>query len=332
MPIFCPFGNNVLEVQPMSTETHHINRLPDVSIPEAHTNWGVQLPWVGMREIEMPVRLKMAGKEILVPARASFGMNLRRQDARGIHMSRLYRILSGKCAESVISFDMLSEMLGEALQSHEGLSDESKLSLRFDLPLSRKALISDGQGWRTYPVQLIIQAKKKQAIRYNVKTEILYSSTCPASAALSRQMNQQAALRYFTGEVIRREELEQYFNQPQSLAATPHAQRSVAKVDVELTEAVASTESNDPVSVVTDLIDLLENALCTPVQTLVKREDEQAFAVRNAENLLFCEDAARRLAKALGEAGHYQMWKGEVSHLESLHPHDAVAEFSGQIS
>ena len=47
------------------------------------------------------------------------------------------------------------------------------------------------------------------------------------------------------------------------------------------------------------LIDALEAALATPVQTAVKREDEQAFARLNAENLMFCEDAARRVASVL---------------------------------
>ena len=47
------------------------------------------------------------------------------------------------------------------------------------------------------------------------------------------------------------------------------------------------------------LIDRVEQALGTPVQTVVKREDEQAFARLNGENLMFCEDAARRMAAAL---------------------------------
>jgi GTP cyclohydrolase I len=35
------------------------------------------------------------------------------------------------------------------------------------------------------------------------------------------------------------------------------------------------------------------------VQTAVKRADEQAFALANGQNLMFCEDAARRLHLAL---------------------------------
>lgn len=46
---------------------------------------------------------------------------------------------------------------------------------------------------------------------------------------------------------------------------------------------------------VIELIDYAEVALRTAVQTVVKRSDEQAFAVANGQNLMFCEDAARRL-------------------------------------
>ena len=79
-----------------------------------------------------------------------------------------------------------------------------------------------------------------------------------------------------------------------------------------------------------DLIDRLETALATPVQTAVKREDEQAFARLNAENLMFCEDAARRVAAVLADDARVQRYEARVAHYESLHPHDAVARVSGK--
>ena len=80
---------------------------------------------------------------------------------------------------------------------------------------------------------------------------------------------------------------------------------------------------------VTALIDAVEAALATPVQTAVKREDEQAFAELNAANLMFCEDAARRVAAALSQDPRVLRFDATVSHLESLHAHDAVARVSG---
>jgi GTP cyclohydrolase I len=65
------------------------------------------------------------------------------------------------------------------------------------------------------------------------------------------------------------------------------------------------------------------------VQTAVKREDEQAFAELNAANLMFCEDAARRVAAALSGDERVERYDVRVAHFESLHPHDAVARVSG---
>src|SRR3546814_13104750 len=67
------------------------------------------------------------------------------------------------------------------------------------------------------------------------------------------------------------------------------------------------------------LVDAIEAAFGTPVQTAVKREDEQAFARLNAENLMFCEDAARRVAAALSADERIERFDATVSHFESLH-------------
>lgn len=61
------------------------------------------------------------------------------------------------------------------------------------------------------------------------------------------------------------------------------------------------------------------------MQAAVKREDEQEFARLNGENLMFCEDAARRLQSALDVETAYQDFWLRVDHMESLHPHDAVS-------
>ena len=74
-----------------------------------------------------------------------------------------------------------------------------------------------------------------------------------------------------------------------------------------------------------DLVDLIEAALQTPVQAAVKREDEQAFTLLNGQNLMFCEDSARRIRVALEGIPEFVDYRIQASHLESLHPHDAVA-------
>ena len=74
------------------------------------------------------------------------------------------------------------------------------------------------------------------------------------------------------------------------------------------------------------IINDAEAALGTAVQTAVKRADEQAFALANGQNLMFCEDAARRLNLALKRSPGINAFHIRVIHAESLHAHDAVAE------
>ncbi|MNO69926.1 hypothetical protein D3C76_607900 [compost metagenome] len=76
------------------------------------------------------------------------------------------------------------------------------------------------------------------------------------------------------------------------------------------------------------LIDSAEACLGTSLQTAVKRADEQAFALANGQNLMFCEDAARRLHQALVARDELLGFRLTVVHAESLHAHDAVASSS----
>jgi GTP cyclohydrolase I len=115
----------------------------------------------------------------------------------------------------------------------------------------------------------------------------------------------------------------EWLESERGLAATPHAQRSRADVRVALRPAFDELP-------LLPLVDAVEAALGTPVQTAVKREDEQAFAELNAANLMFCEDAARRVAAALAGDARVERYDIAVAHFESLHPHDAVARVSGR--
>jgi len=282
------------------------------------------LDWVGMERIALPVRVFGAdGEPVQVAASADVSVDLRDADARGIHMSRLYLQLQEAFAQESITPAGLRRVLQEFVDSQNGLSTSARLVLRYDHLLQRAALASEHRGWKRYPVT--IEAILRDGhLRLALELAVEYSSTCPASAALSRQLNADrfaadfAAARPLSNEVVR-----DWLASERGLAATPHAQRSRAEVRVELRPAFDEL----PVAA---LIDALEEALGTPVQTAVKREDEQAFAELNAANLMFCEDAARRVAAVLARDKRVERFDASVAHFESLHPHDAVARVSGR--
>ena len=319
-------GGSSSPAYPMSTSLPLAPRadLPDVahqSVPLARP-----LDWVGMEGIALPVRISDgAGGQLQVAASIDLSVNLTNPDARGIHMSRLYLQLQEGLAREAITPAGLRHLLQDSVDSQQGLASQARLKVRYEALLQRRALESDYSGWKRYPVEIeatLAEGHLHLALSFSVE----YSSTCPASAALSRQANaERFAQDFAAAHPLSVNVVHDWLASERGLAATPHAQRSRASVRVELRPQF------DELPLVA-LIDALETVLATPVQTAVKRVDEQAFARLNAENLMFCEDAARRVASALASDPRIARYDATVAHYESLHPHDAVARVSGSNS
>ena len=263
------------------------------------------------------------GGTLRVAASVDVAVDLNDSVARGIHMSRLYLQLQQALVSEAITPAGLRRVLQGFVDSQQGLSNAARLVVRYDHLLQRAALASGHLGWKRYPV--VVDALLQGGhLRLALTLSVEYSSTCPASAALSRQLNAERFADDFPAALLpSRDVMRQWIASERALAATPHAQRSRAEVRVELRPAFEELP-------VPSLIDGLEHALATPVQAAVKREDEQAFARLNADNLMFCEDAARRVAAALSTDLRVERFDASVSHFESLHPHDAVARVSGR--
>jgi GTP cyclohydrolase I len=301
----------------MYTQESTARLLPDVA-HHAQPHLAGALDWVGMDGIEVPVLFDPGdGVVQRVSARAGAFVNLHRPDKRGIHMSRLYLQVDQALSAQPLGESMLRDLLRGFLASHEGLSDRACLSIRFEQLVRRPALRSGNSGWRAYPVCIEASLVGEEFL-LEYGTDIVYSSTCPASAALSRQLIQEQFARDFDpAQPLDHASVLTWLGSEHGIVATPHAQRSVARLRVRIAEGGRFD--------LIDLIDRVEQALGTPVQTAVKREDEQAFALANGGNLMFCEDAARRIQKALDTDDVLRDFHIRVEHQESLHPHDAVA-------
>jgi len=146
--------------------------------------------------------------------------------------------------------------------------------------------------------------------------------TWPAAAGLAHQIIQEQADRDFgdSGPVAPADD-KAWLGTEEAIAGTQHGQRSIARVRLGLDDTL-------PTFPVTALVSDVEEALSTPVQTAVKREDEQEFARLNAANLMFCEDAGRRLKSVLDGNPSVVDFHVRVEHHESLHAHDAVSVFA----
>ncbi|KTS95092.1 GTP cyclohydrolase [Pseudomonas oryzihabitans] len=290
--------------------------LPDVSLSETAT-LPAALDWVGMQGIDLPIRLAEGGIDSLLPASADVQVDLPSATTKGIHMSRLYQLLDRLGTDAPLTPERLRLLLADMVTSHRSCDSRgARLRLDFALLVRRPALVTPGlSGWKRYPVRL--EASWVAGVfQLAVRIEIAYSSTCPCSASLSRQLIERAFLDELGDQTTLNPATVAAWLKRNASLATPHSQRSLARIRITL-------PGTSPDLGLLPLIDRCEAALGTPVQTAVKRADEQAFAALNGGNLMFVEDAARRLLVALEDS--YPDVGIHVRHLESLHPHDASA-------
>lgn len=295
------------------------NKPSEVSTPIANFSG---LAWVGMEKIQMPVLWE--GQLLRAEVRAQ--VNLNQGTSRGIHMSRLYSLLSESLTTRALSWNQLEGLTQAFIESQGGISQAARLTIKFQLPTERSALKSDLKGWRLYPVEMEVVktsypgvfGKSTSSVK-KMSVEILYSSTCPASTALSRELwRQDIKAKFPDDETLTLKKMDEWIDAQQGMPGTPHAQRSHAVVQVQVSDAGFDFGPKE-------LILGLEEALQTPVQTVVKRIDEQEFARLNGQNPMFCEDAARKVQEWLNSLKAISGYRGTFEHQESLHPHNAVA-------
>ena len=211
-------------------------------------------------------------------------------DKKGINMSRIMRSFYAH-ADKTFSFSVIEAALDDYITDLDSL--DARIQMRLSYPLKVESLRSGLAGYQYYDIALELIESAGERLRV-LHLDYVYSSTCPCSLELA--------------EHARRE---------RGQLATPHSQRSVARMSVVLTgEGRLWFE---------DLIDMARRAVPTETQVMVKREDEQAFAELNAANPIFVEDAARLFARELESDARIGDFRVVASHQESLHSHDAVS-------
>ena len=304
----------------MATDDNTARALPDVA-HQARAQVAGALDWVGMDGIQAPLLIADADGQVQrVAARVDAHVNLRRPEARGIHMSRLYLLVEQALTAEPLAPCMLRKLLHGFLDTHADLSDRARLRIRFEHLLRRPALKSEHSGWRSYPVTITATMRGGE-VDVELATEIVYSSTCPASAALSRQLiQQQFAEDFASGAALDREAVLAWLGSEQGMVATPHAQRSTA---IPAPAHGAGLRVRPGVG----------HRPCRGRAGHAGADRGQArgrAGLRPGQraNLMFCEDAARRIQAALDADERIADFAVRVAHHESLHPHDAVAHAS----
>ncbi|MBA99069.1 MAG: GTP cyclohydrolase FolE2 [Sulfitobacter sp.] len=250
-----------------------------------------QIQHVGISNFRLPVRFHTRdGGDLTLETSVTGSVSLE-ADKKGINMSRIMRSFY-EYAEETFSFEVMEAALDDYKTDLESCG--ARIQMRFSFPMKIQSLRSGLSGYQYYDIALEL-VETGGARKKIMHLDYVYSSTCPCSLELSEHA------RATRGQL-----------------ATPHSQRSVARisVDVNFDEGVLWFE---------DLIEAARRAVPTETQVMVKREDEQAFAELNAANPIFVEDAARLFCEQLQADPRIGDFRVIASHQESLHSHDAIS-------
>ena len=250
-----------------------------------------QIQHVGISNFRLPLRVQTRSGDALTLETSVTGTVSLEADKKGINMSRIMRSFY-KHAEETFSFEVIEAALDDYITDLE--SFDARIQMRFSFPMKVNSLRSGLSGYQYYDIAL--ELVEKDGVRQKIMhLDYVYSSTCPCSLELSEHA------RATRGQL-----------------ATPHSQRSVARISVVL-------DADADVLWFEDLIESCRRAIPTETQVMVKREDEQAFAELNAANPIFVEDAARLFCQVLQADHRVGDFRVIASHQESLHSHDAVS-------
>ena len=266
--------------------------LPDLQNGPASLIVGAKaaIQHVGISNFRLPIRYHTRDNGDLMLETSVTGTVSLEAEKKGINMSRIMRSFYGH-AERTFSIDVIRAALEDYKADLE--SFDARIMMRFSFPMKVQSLRSGLTGYQYYDIalELVDHAGMRNVFMH---LDYVYSSTCPCSLELSEHA------RATRGQL-----------------ATPHSQRSVARVSVQVLDGATLWYE--------DLVDLCHAAVPTETQVMVKREDEQAFAELNSANPIFVEDAARSFCKQLENDPRIGDFRVVASHQESLHSHDAVS-------
>lgn len=286
-----PLLSNVYPDNFVSDEAYR-DTLPDLQNGPASLIRGARahIQHVGISNFRLPIRFRTRGGSELTLETSVTGTVSLDAEKKGINMSRIMRSFYSH-SEKLFSFSVIEAALEDYIADLQSL--DARIMMRFSYPVKRQSLRSGLQGYQYYDIALELVDEGGVRNRY-IHLDYVYSSTCPCSLELS-----------------------EHSRRSRGQLATPHSQRSVARISV---QALAGE-----VLWFEDLIDMARAAVPTETQVMVKREDEQAFAELNAANPIFVEDAARLFCEHLQYDARIGDFRVAASHQESLHSHDAVS-------
>lgn len=266
--------------------------LPDVQNAAKEEICGANVPimQVGMHDFKLPLKFlahdcSVRELESSVTATVSLA-----SDCKGINMSRIMRVFY-EFVDRIFTPDTLKEVLYRMKAQLK--TSRARLRVDFNYPILQTSLRSGLKAWQYYNCAYEGFVDDLDIFRKIIHFDFVYSSACPCSAELS-----------------------EHARWNRNIYCVPHSQRSKARISAEVSETSHVS--------IEDMHSAALRALRTETQTMVRREDEQAFAELNGAYVKFIEDALRLLYREFDADQRIKDFEIACSHLESLHSHNAV--------
>ena len=274
-------------------DADYVRGLPDLQNGPSSLIRGAKkrIQHVGISNFRLPIRFQTRDNGPLQLETSVTGSVSLDAGKKGINMSRIMRTFY-RHSEETFSFGVIERALDDYKADLE--SFDARIQMRMSFPMKVQSLRSGLSGYQYYDIALELAEIDGQRHKV-IHLDYVYSSTCPCSLELSEHA------RATRGQL-----------------ATPHSQRSVARISLLVAPGGSCLWFED-------LVDFCRLAVPTETQVMVKREDEQAFAELNAANPIFVEDAARLFCKQLQLDPRVSDFRVIASHQESLHSHDAIS-------
>jgi len=266
------------------------NELPDIQQTEPMVK--IPLREVGVENVEVPFKLESFDKvkrynEMV--ANVSMRANINK-NTKGVSMSRFLLTLK-KYLNEPLKHWLIKDILIDLKKNVE--SKSSFIKFEFKLPSNINSIKSDN-SFPLYFDCMFEGRLENDKFRFFQGITIQYASYCPCSAELSRDL-------LYKGESM----------------GFPHAQRSFAKILIEVKEP--------NIVWLEEIIYMVYSVIKTKPYPIIKRVDEQEIARVASNNPLFVEDACRLISRRLDENNKVYDWVIKCIHEESIHTSEAIA-------
>ncbi len=250
---------------------------------------GIALPDVGVSGVRHYVLTGDARNQRHVVADVSLSVSLP-ADRRGTHMSRLIElVLEHDDDLTLLRLPVVAKRLLSHLDAEAG-----GVRVAFPLVSSQPAPVTGLPAANVHDAAVAVRCRG-EAVEVSVEVEVVATSLCPCSKAISDY--------------------------------GAHNQRSRITISVVALGGDATTRLPS----LDKLVDWAQGACSCPAYPLLKRPDERYVTQRAYDKPVFVEDIVRDLALRLQDLEGPGRYAVRVMNEESIHRHDAFASVAGEL-